>query len=144
LKDLVGARVRYLFRVQLLSGGLLEDLVVARVLYLFLVQLLSGGGRLEDLVGARVRYLFRVQLLSGGAGWLEDLVCARGRCLRCGIFFLFNYFPGGGRLDGLVDARVLYLFRVQLLSGGRCLKTWSLRGCGIFFLFNYFPGGGAA
>jgi hypothetical protein len=62
----------------------------------------------------------------------------------CWIFFLLNYFPGGGRFDGLVDARVFDLFRVQLLSGGRCLKTWSLRGCWIFFVFNYFPGGGAS
>jgi hypothetical protein len=68
LEDLVDARVRYLFLVQLLSGGRgLKTWSLRGCGYLFLVQLLSRGSLLEDLVDARVRYLFRVQLLSGGA-----------------------------------------------------------------------------
>jgi hypothetical protein len=67
---------------------LLEDLVGARMRYFFLVQLLYRGGLLEDLVDARVRDLFLAQLLSWGR-------CVKTSSVRVsGIFFVFIYFLG--------------------------------------------------
>jgi hypothetical protein len=94
------------------------------------------GALREDLVGACIRYLFRVHLLP------------RGRCLKtwsvrvCGIFFVFNYFPGGsawrpGRCEGVGSFSCSFTF-----WGAGGMKTWSLRGCWIFFLLNYSPGEG--
>jgi hypothetical protein len=134
------------------QGALLEDLVGARVLVSFSCSFTFwGAGGMKTWSKRGCGYLFLAQLLSPLEGGLKTW-SVRG----CFIFFLFNYFQGvlledlvgrgceGVLLEDLVVARVRYLFLVHLLSGGRRLKTWSLRGCWIFFLSNYFPGMGAS